>query len=362
MSRRKTIAAWGAGILALLISVAIVRTMSAAGQFTTIRPLGVSECETLVNIVGAEDAVAASVPGLAFVSSLDRNAVMSGRGDVRGEIYAIDMTLPRSSLAFKPATGGMPADFRPHGIAHYKADDGNDRVFVINHPSDGRHTVEIYRVEGMGLRHEETVDVTAAGSPNDLVAVGPRQFYVTDDGGGSAFSRFVDFAVQRTGGGVHYYDGSGLSRVADGFVMANGIALGPDGSDVYVADTLGRTLKFYSRDTTTGALTPTGSVFVGTGLDNITVDSDGALWIGAHPKIMDLAQYLSGSDSPSPSQVIRAVPSKTAAGGEMRTLLLDLGTTLSGSSVALRMDDDYLVGSILDARMLLCKVPQNSAG
>ncbi len=361
MSRRMKIAAWCVGALALFVSVVVVRMMNAAGQFTTIKPVNTAQCRELINVTGPEDIVIDRTAGIAYVSTLDRRSIINGKGQVngapiRGEIMALDMNQPDEKLAFQPLTFGVPTDFRPHGLSLLRSPTGESRLFAINHRADKKHTVEIFDITTSGLVHVKTVPSEKFTSPNDILAVGPESFYVTNDGGGEFLTRLIDFGRQRERADVTYYNGTEARKVADGFVMANGINHSADRKTVYVADTFARRLSFYTRDAETGALTKTGSLFVGTGLDNIDVAEDGALWIAAHPKLFNLAGHLSGMDVASPSQVIRAVPG-IDQGGELRTVLLDLGDNLSGASVAASFGDRYLVGSILESKMLLCRGP-----
>ncbi len=357
MSRRMKIAAWCTGAVALLVSVLVIRMMNAAGQFTTIKPVNTENCRVLVNVKGPEDIVIDQTSGIAYVSTFDRLSMIKGKdgSGSRGEIMALDLNQPDETLTFQPLTGGVPSDFRPHGLSLLSSPTGPTRLFAVNHRADNKHTVEIFEIEPSGLKHVKTVHSDKFTSPNDVLAVGPDSFYVTNDGGGEVLTRLIDFGRQRERANVAYFDGTDARQVADGFVMANGINRSADGKTVYVADTLARRLSFYTRDEQTGGLTQSGSLFVGTGLDNIDVAQDGALWIAAHPKLFDLAGHLSGMDTTSPSQVIRAVPGADQ-GGELRTVLLDLGDKLSGASVAASFGDRYLVGSILESKMLLCRM------
>ncbi len=352
MSRRAVILGSILGALVIVISTVVVRTMSAAGQFTTIKPIGVEACRPLAEIAGAEDIVVDRQAGIAFVSSTDRKALhVDGKSDIRGEIYSLD--LKQDNSAPQSLTALTPADFRPHGVSLLRVADGSRFLFAVNHPSSGRHSVERWRITDNGLEHlGSTTDVTMLGSPNDVAAVGPEQFYVTNDGGGSALTRTLDFVLQRTRSTVVYFDGGKARVVAEGFGFANGVSVSADGKTVYVADTFRRSLEIFERESTSGSLKPTGSVFFGTGVDNIDIDPDDALWIAAHPRLIDFVRYFSGGLRISPSQITRAAP--TGAGRDVRTVLLDLGETVSAASVAVRFGDRYLVGTVSGPAVLSC--------
>ncbi len=353
MSRPLVILAWTLGAVLILVSTVVVRTMSSAGQFTTIKPIGTQSCRAIAGIVGAEDIAIDRASGVAYVSSTDRLAIAAGRGaGVRGEIFALNLQDPQENP--KPLSAGTPVEFRPHGLSLFQSDTGASRLFAVNDRADGRHTIERWEIGPEGLTYlEPEIADPLIGSPNDIAAVGPDQFYVTNDGGGSNVARVLDFILQRTRSTVVYYDGKAAKVVAEGFGYANGIAVGADGKTVYVTDMFKRTLEIFDRDPDSGALKPTGSVFFGTGLDNIDIDPDNVLWIASHPKLIDLGRYFSGGLDVSPSQIIRAIPTKEG-GREARTVMLDLGTTVPAASVAARYRNRFLVGSVAGPNVIAC--------
>ena len=353
MSRPLVILAWTLGAVVVLVSTVVVRTMSSAGQFTTIKAIGTQNCTAIAGIVGPEDIEIDRTTGVAYISSTDRLAIATGRGaGVRGEIFALNLNDPEASP--KPLSAGSPREFRPHGLSLFRDGAGTSNLFAVNHRADGQQTIERWSVEPDVLKYlPPEIESPLIGSPNDIVAVGPDQFYVTNDGGGSGVTRAADFILQRGRGNVVYYDGKAARVVADGFGYANGIAVSEDGRTVYVADMFKRTLEIFDRDKASGALKRTGSVFFGTGLDNIDIDPDDAVWIASHPKLIDLARYMSGSLDVSPSQIIRAVPTKNGE-RDARTVMLDLGTTVPAASVAARYGDRFLVGSVAGPNVVAC--------
>lgn len=352
MTRPLLITTIAAGLLVAVAAMAVVKTMSMAGQFTTIRPLGGESCREVTGIAGGGDIAIDRAAGVAYLSATDRAAARRGEA-VRGAILTLDMSTSTDQPALRPVTGDGPEDFRPAGISIWRAADGEQRLFAVNRRRAGAPTVEIFAVGDGSLTHVRTVADPLISSPNDVHAVGPDRFYVTNDGGHGAM-RVVDFALQRLRSEVVYFDGTAARVVAGGFGFANGINASRDGATVYVTDTFTRRLRFFEPAPQTGALTQTGSLVFGTGLDNIDVDGDGTLWIAAHPRLLDLALYLGGWSKSAPSQVIRAVPAEN--GGEARTALLDLGERLSASSVAASYSGRYLVGSPVDTRILICPI------
>ena len=153
---------------------------------------------------------------------------------------------------------------------------------------------------------------------------------------------------------VVYFDGNEASVAADTLLYPNGINVSPDGQTVYVASALGMSMYVYERDAETGALAGADHVRLGTGVDNIDVQPDGTLLIGAHPKILDFVSHASDPAELSPSQVVRIEPSQKKAG----TIYLNLGKEISGVSVAAGYGDKMLLGQVFEPRVLVCTQPR----
>ncbi len=360
MSRRKISGFVFLGLIVFIISAFFVRVVSQAGQFTTIKTVRTGVCQSYGGLSGPEDIVVDRETGTAFFSSLDRKLAMAGGANaatLRGTIQSVDLNnlKPGSAPAYKNVTPEALKQFQPLGLNLYTGKDGEKRLFVVNQSGAGKQTVEIFGIVSGNLVHEKTVDLGAAVvSANDVLAVGPEAFYVTDSASAGVTSVFLNFAFQRQRSKVFYFDGKSVKPAADGFVMANGIAKSASGETVYVLDTFARSLRFFKRDQALGTLTDNGVLFIGTGVDNIDVASDGSLWMAAHPKLIDFVLAAAGKKPVSPSQVIQAVPGKKS-GGEVRTTYLDLGEDLSGSSVAVSYGKRFIIGSALDDKFVICE-------
>jgi len=342
------------GLICIGVSVFMVRTFSAAGQFTRLPTHGTQTCSTLNNMPGAEDLVIDRKRGVAFISSQNRRTSPVARG----EIYALDLTAKISEMKYQPLTLQGPAQFSPLGLSLFTNEAGEKRLFVINRAKGQVPRVEIFKLNGEKLDHLKTVTSSGFATANNLVAVGDEQFYLTNDGasGDSFVQRFFDFANQKQKGNVVYFNGTESVEVASGFVMPNGIAKSIDGKVIYVSDTHARILNFYARSED-NSLSKIGDLFVGTGLDNIDVDAEGHLWLGAHPKLLDLYYHEQSAKKISPSQIIEAVPGK-GVGGQMRTVFLDDGKRISGSSIGARYKDRVIIGGAYENKMLLCDIPK----
>ena len=330
-------------VLAVVAGVFAVWAFHRTGELRSLEPLSVGTCTRVEGAPGAEDIVLHAASGTAFVSSLDRWALSAGE-PVNGRIFAYDL----AARSLTDVTPYEPAVFRPHGLALYE-EDGELLLFVVNHPGATEHTIEILRYDGVRFHHVHTVEDDLLVSPNDVVAVGPRSFYATNDHGAAAGWRyFVEDVLNQARGTVVYWDGEKMSSIAGGLAYANGIAASRFGREIYVAGTTHGVLYVFSRDGDTGALGRPHEIDLGTGADNLTVDRHGMLWIAAHPKLMTHFRYRRGLTDRSPSQVLW-VDTGGATDPPVRPVYLNLGEEISASSVAVPHGDRLLIGSVYES-------------
>jgi arylesterase/paraoxonase len=338
--------------VAILVAGWVLQLLWAAGQFKTLEPHFEGTCAQIEGLAGAEDLTIHPRTGVAYLSAYDRRAAADGE-PARGAIYAYDLKASAPKLV--DLTPDAPPGFRPHGLSLYAAPNRRDALFVINH-AGGQHTVEVYDLVRGRLAHRETLADPLLVSPNDLVAVGPRSFYASNDHGNpEGFGRTLEEYLRLPLANVVYYDGERFHEAADGVRMANGINASSDGRTLYVAATIGRSVRVYDRDPASGDLALREEIPIGSGVDNIEVDADGALWIGSHPKLLDVVAHSSDASRRAPSQVLR-VAERTDGGWAVDEIYLDLGDELSAASAAAVRGERLLVGAIYDARFLDCRM------
>tara|TARA_R110002096_G_scaffold22748_1_gene73012 strand:- start:1092 stop:2138 length:1047 start_codon:yes stop_codon:yes gene_type:complete len=340
-------------ILGLIIVAAIVRMafviIPAAGMMAELTPVTPGQCQPLTIAPGTEDLTIDPTSDLVFVSTDDR------RTGERGGIYAFNLRQPDS---LHEVSGNAPTDFHPHGISLWTAPDGSQRLFVVNHRAGfdadgGTHAIEIFDVgtDGM-LSHVESVSHEALLSPNDVLGVGPRSFYATND---RAYHSGIMANLEAYFGlplsSVSYFDGESGDMVAHGIAYANGINISADGSEVYVSELLARRVRVYDRDASSGALSANRALPVPTAPDNIEIDERGDLWIGGHPRVFDFVAHAADASAMAPSHAVRLNPQT----GETETALLVMDGTLNASSVAAMRDGVLLVGAVFDDHILICR-------
>ncbi len=113
----------------------------------------------------------------------------------------------------------------------------------------------------------------------------------------------------------------------------------------------------YNRDAASGALTLQAEIDVDTGPDNIEIDANGNLWIGAHPKLLTFVAYAKDADKLSPSQALRI--HRAEGGYDVTEVFLSEGDDISGSSVAAWRQGRLLIGSVFDPHFLDCTASTN---
>ncbi len=342
-----------AGVLIVGLVAFVLRTYYVAGEFKDLEPHFAGSCRRVVGVLSSEDITIDQKTGLAFISSMERGPDLAAKTRRPGAVFAYDLNAANPRL--RNLTEDLGFDFQPHGLGLYRHESGALSLFVVNHRFDG-HYVEIFDYQDQRLIPRRSIKSEMMHSPNDVLPVGPEQFYVTNDHGArSALGRLVEDYLQLPWSNVLYFDGRGFRPAAGELAYANGINISPDGRRVYVAETLGRRVRVFGRDPRTNELSPLESIEVGTGVDNIEVDPAGNLWLGAHPKLLAFAAHAKDPAKLSPCQVLK-ISFEPGGGRRLEEIYLGGGQELSGSSVAAVYGDLLLIGAVVDHRFLVCQM------
>lgn len=335
-------------ILLAVIILFLIKTLYLAGSFKTLKPyLHGNIRQVYWGVHGPEDMDIDEATGSIFISSCDRWRLQQGLDAPTDGIYLLR---PDSGASPRKLPTTFTGAFHPHGISFLKVGD-TAYLFVINHNASGDF-VEVFTCAKDTLYHLRSISDAFMNSPNDIVAVAPDKFYVTNDHGYShGFMRTLEDYLQLPFSTLVYYNGTKFTKVVGGLLYANGVNVSNNGDRIYVATTTGRTLHTYKRDAASGQLTPAGKLNLKTGLDNIHVDKADNLWIAAHPKILAFVKHAKDAAALSPSQVLYLSP-KQDGGFQVTEIMMDKGNNLSGSSVALRYKDKIYVGGVFQPRIL----------
>ncbi|RFB05000.1 SMP-30/gluconolactonase/LRE family protein [Parvularcula marina] len=334
---------------AILVAFTVAWVGFSFRQFETIEPMGELACESVVGVYGAADIEPIPDTSSVYISSLDRR-----RDAERGAILRFDTDNPLDSSSWRDRTGGQPLVFQPMGIDLFTSSlpDGRTlrRLFVVNFIGP---EILLYDIDAQGdLVLREVFTDPRLISPNDIVATGPRSFYVTNDtpSGRRSIRGKVDFLLGLKVGQILHYDGNSWSDVASGLAFPNGITLSDDGEKLYLAEMRGRRLLSYDRNPDTDQLRLSDAVRLGTFPDNVSIDARGNVLVGAVPQPLSLSAYTEGLQETTASQILRVHED-----GEVETIFQGPGDRLSASTTAVTLRNKLLIGSRSADRFLMCK-------
>lgn len=340
----------GGSVFVAAVGGFLLDTLIDGGAFREITPHYHGECATISNVVGVEDITIDHTSGFAYLSAHDRRNF-----DQNGQIYVYR---PGSLATPLPLAHDFNGQFRPHGISIWLDDAGPDRLFVINHPDGAKvgerlSTVELFEIGAGKLTHIRTVHPEAAYSLNDIAATGPDSFYATiDKGSETKMGRMLEGYGRLARGGIAYGSGDSMRRVAGDLTYPNGVQW--DGARLYVAETTGERLVAFEQTGPEGTLKQVAETRIDSGLDNLEWDTDGNLWIGAHPAAVKFPAHGKDAANRSPSQVLKV--SLTPDGFDVLEVYLNDGNPLSGSSVAAPHLNRLLIGSVFEPFILDCSL------
>ena len=322
------------------------------GGFNSVDGSYDKHCQIITGMPGSEDIEPDYSSGFAYVSSDDRYSHATNP-DERGAIFRLNMNQDQPQAVKMTGTESI-ASFHPHGLSLYR-DSERTLLFAINHqvPLDpsGGHSIYVFSIVGERLEMVEQFRDPGIRSPNDLVAVGPRQFYFTNDrkalkGGGM----MAEILLGLNRSDLSYFDGNSVRQVAGGLAFANGIAASADGSEIYATASRDGSLRVYSRDTASGDLTLKSEIVAGNSPDNIVRDQQGKLWVADHYNGLKQFSNTSAANVLSPGRVYRIDPTLET----LDILYEDDGSTFPAISVAVPLADRLLFGSISADGVSIC--------
>lgn len=334
-------------VIVLAAGVFMLDILRVSGSFRRFDARFRGSCMAVVLGGSSEDLAIDAERGIAYLSVLDRASLARNQA-VSGTIMLLDLNLAQP--AARAALAYDPPDFRPHGISILKRAGEPVRLFAISHRADGSHVVEIAEQDVNGaFVPKARVQDPALVSPNAVAAVGGRQFYVANDR--RAGAGMADYLLRRATSTLVYYDGTRGRVVAEGLKFSAGLAASADGTRLYAGEALGRQMRIYRRDPATGALTLEDIVPLGTAPDNLRIDADGVVWIAAHPKMLAFAAHAGDPQKRSPTQVLRFDPRTR----QVEQVYGNDGTQVSAGTVAARWRGGFLIGALMEPKVLICK-------
>ena len=343
-------------MMRFLVFISLIVAVAAAFGYLTLKSFNyfdrverdfAGSCTPVSGLAGPEDIQIDHARGRAFVSSLDRR-----EDGARGAIHIFDLADPLGAGGWRDRTNGAPEEFEPHGLYFY-SDEDHQRLFVVNGVNNA---VELFDVlENGDLEHLESFTERRLTSPNDVVAVGPNEFYVTNDvkSGRHHLISAALYLMRSAAGEVLYSNGTIWRVVAEDLRYANGVNVSPSGETLYVAETTGGAIRVYDRDASNAGLRLVRTIAVDGAPDNINVDDEGALWVGAPPKPLAGIRLGKDPEFTAPSQVVRIA----GDGDRAAAIYRDTGEEISAATAAARSGSTLLIGAQFEKKFLICNLP-----
>ena len=339
-------------LIFIVIFIFIAHIFISTGYFRTIENKFDGKIVKKIKIAGAEDITVSKQDAFAIISSTDRKKLPTTEEEFGG-LYLLD--LKTDDYILKKLTADFKKPFAPHGISMLKVD-STYKIMAVNHTPNG-HTLEVFSLKDEQLTFEETLNNDLMISPNDVVMIDENHFYFTNDhkytqGIGRLAEDYAGLSISN----VIYFDGENYKEVASGIAYANGINYDAKRKLLFVASPRKFKVKVYSKNED-GSLNFIEDIDCGTGVDNIEFDSDGNLWIGAHPNLLRFAAYAKGNKETAPSEIIK-INYKGKGDYSIEKVFIDDGKNMSASTVAAPYKDLLITGNVMDSHFLILRPKQ----
>ncbi|KAG0195972.1 Serum paraoxonase/arylesterase 1 [Mortierella sp. GBA30] len=350
-----------------------------------IQPINVEGCEPVKGLQACEDIHIHHASGLAFTTCghvesrkdwyppVAKTNASAGINAFQDKFVIYD--IPSGAYEVKELVG-LPADTDRvfHGIGVYERSPTELTFFAINHRRTGS-VVEVleYTIGGDTVKYIETIKHDLIRTPNDIVATGPRSFYVTNDHRYPiGLMRQVEEMLRRPWGNIVYYSPEQTFVAFDGVVSANGITSSLDGSRVFVSACHGGAVQVLEprEDHTLKELDLIKLDFFN---DNPSLDPEtGDIFVAGHVQPLKFVGDLKvpGKVIVGPSKIVKISKNPsvdTSSSGISQymvdTVLLDDGNLIStGTTAAIdRKRGVMLVGTAFGTKGLIrCPVPKNA--
>ena len=336
--------AFAAGTLAAGVAALAIYVLWGSGLAATTTHAFAGRCEKVHGVVAAEDIAVDHEIGMAYLSSRDPAAA---------GIYAYDLT----------ATHPVPRQILPAGSERIQTfgisllTTSPRRLFVID-KTPGAPGVEIFEfTSSTTLKRVRRVRHPLIRYPNDLVAVGADEFYLSNTHRGAPGSvlRLLETFLRLPTGDVVAVREDSVRVAARNIAYPNGVNVSADGRTVIVASTSTAELHLYERGGD-GSLSFDRSISVPGLADNIEVRPDGRLIVGVHPKAIDAARHLADPSQPAPTRIVGVSIGATAKDDGVEVLYQDPGQELPAGATGVIWRDRLLIGPVNAPHFLDCHI------
>lgn len=335
-------------VLFIVLFSFVIYTLISTGFFRTIENKFDGKILKKISLKGAEDIMISRLDSFALISSTNR-ILYPPYAEEKGGLFLID--LKTNDYIPLPLTNSFKKSFAPHGISFFKKDNNVYQVMAVNHTLEG-HSIEVFELRNKVLKHIKTLSHSSMISLNDLVMLSENSFYFTNDHG---YTKGIRKLLEEYGGlavsNVVFFNGTEYKEVAKDIAYANGINFDRKRNLLYVASPRHFLVKVYTK-LQDNSLSFIENILCGTGPDNIELDNEGNLWIGAHPSLMKFDVYAKGKKQIAPSEIIK-IAYKGTGDYLVEKIYVEDGHEMSGSSVAATFGNLIFAGNVMDDEFLI---------
>ncbi|KAM6502126.1 hypothetical protein JOM56_002103 [Amanita muscaria] len=207
-----------------------------------------------------------------------------------------------------------------HGMDVVPSTSNPDRLFIylVNHraPLNGQSAkavgadsaIEVFetQVGGSTLTHIKTIEDSTIITPNDITGYGDgKSFYVTNDHGEKiSLWRYLDFLGRASTSVVYCNTDTGCKFAMINMHGSNGIVKAQNDT-IYVANVLGGGVSVLERQRD-NTLVLSEYIKTDRGIDNLAVDTNGAVWAAGFTNALTLVnKHFEDPSVPCPSSALR---------------------------------------------------------
>lgn len=296
-------------------------------------------------------------PGGGYLSAVlpgtwEPRAIWGGDGPAAS---APDPSLGAETCADPP----VPTEFRPHGLTATRRDDAMSLVYVAAHAGDsgGREAVEIFELSGEGANAQLTwkacIPSEGGVQLNDLAVSDEGLILASNYLPDPSPVHSVKASIFRepTGDVMTWTREDGWRHLEDTeSLLANGVALSPDGKTIFYTETVAGTVHRRSIDSASGAI----DIEIDGLPDNLTWTSRGTLLVATHDSGVGLMACLLRSGACRAGWAVYEITPETLAA---RLVVSHSGEAIGAVATAVEIDDQLLVSSVLNDR--IATMPQS---
>ncbi|KAF9991873.1 Serum paraoxonase/arylesterase 2 [Entomortierella chlamydospora] len=270
---------------------------------------------------------------------------------------------------------GLPADADRvfHGLDIYERSPTELTIFAVNHRRSGS-VIEVleYTIGDKAVQYKETIKHDLIITPNDIVALGPRSFYVSNDHRHKTGTmREIEETLRRPWSNVIFYSPENTFVAFDNVVSANGMAANKDRSLIILSACHGGSVHVL-RPREDHTLEQQDHIKLDFYNDNPSYEPEtGDFFIGGHVQPLKMMHdiHTPGKPVAGPSKIVKlhknplAETSAAAPRYLVSTVLVDNGQLISTGTVAAidRKRGVMLVGTAFSEKGLVrCPVPHSA--